>query len=80
MRGLMIVVATMAATIQTAAADDALAVAASVSRQCSYQVQSRGFQHFEAPYNYGIVPYFVPDRRAFYWFAVCMAQAGFPLR
>jgi hypothetical protein len=81
-RLVMIVVAATAYTIQPAAAGDYIydAVAAKVSRQCVDQVRSRGFHHFEAFYNDGIVPFFVPDRHAFYWFEVCMSQAGFPLR
>ena len=81
MRGLMIVAATMAATSQAVAADAVFdAVTNNVSRQCVDQVHSRGFRHFDADYNYGIVPIFIADRHAYYWFAVCMEQAGFPLR
>jgi hypothetical protein len=82
MRRVALVVAiTMAPTIQPVAADNIYdAVAAKVSRQCVDQVRSRGFQHFEASYNYGIVPFFVADRHALYWFEACMSQAGFPLR
>jgi hypothetical protein len=81
-RLVMVVVAATTCTIQPVAARDSIydAVAAKVSRQCVDQVRSRGFHHFEAFYNDGFVPFYVADRYAFYWFEVCMSQAGFPLR
>lgn len=82
MRGLVMIVAATATMIQVAAAGDNVydAVAAKVSRQCVDQVRSRGFHHFEAFYNDGMVPFFIADRHAFYWFEMCMVQAGYPLR
>lgn len=81
MRRLAMVVAAMAAMTQGAAAGDLYsAAAAKVSRECVDLVRSRGWPNFEANYGNGMVPHFIADPQAYYWFATCMARTGFPLR